>query len=132
MYDTITEDTIAKLVDSFYGRVRGDQMLGPIFAEAIGDDWGPHLNKMKRFWSSVLLATRTYKGNPMMAHLQLPRLTVDHFRRWLQLWNQTVAGICSKELARFDMGRAELIGERLLYAISSYHESLARESVSGT
>jgi hemoglobin len=128
MYDTITEDNIAELVDSFYSRIRDDQLLGPIFADAIGNDWGPHLDKMKRFWSSVVLATRKYKGNPMMAHLQLLRLTEDHFGRWLQLWSETVAGLCSEELARFFIGRAEMIGERLLHAISSYHESVTRES----
>jgi hemoglobin len=123
MYDTITEDSIAELVESFYSRIRDDQSLGPIFAGALGSNWGPHLDKMKRFWSSVVLATRTYKGNPMIAHLQLPRLTEDHFGRWLQLWSETVAGLCSEELARFFIGRAEMIGERLLHAISCYHES---------
>jgi hemoglobin len=88
MYHTVTEDSIAELVDTFYMRIRDDQLLGPIFADAIGADWGPHLSKMKRFWSSVLLASRAYKGNPMIAHLQLPRLTEDHFERWLQLWRE--------------------------------------------
>jgi hemoglobin len=99
MYHSITEDSIAELVDSFYSRIRGDQALGPIFADAIGDDWGPHLDKMRRFWSSVVLATRTYKGNPMMSHLQLPRLTQEDFAQWLQLWTETVA--CDFELSSF-------------------------------
>lgn len=128
MYDTITEESIAALVDGFYSRIGDDPSLGPIFAGVIGADWGPHLTKMKRFWSSVVLATRTYKGNPMMAHLQLPHLTEDHFRRWLQLWSETAAGLYSEELARLFIGRAEMIGERLLHAISGYHESVIREA----
>ncbi len=121
----VNEENIGVLVDAFYTKVRDDLLLGPIFAEAIGDDWGPHLAKMKAFWSSVLLASRTYKGNPMIAHLRLPRLTRDHFDRWLQLWRATAAEVCSEQAASVFIERAEMIGERLLYAISMYHEGAA-------
>jgi len=126
MYSTVTEDCIAELVDTFYGKVREDQLLGPIFAQAIGTDWKPHLDKMKAFWSSVLLASSTYKGNPMIAHLQLPRLTLHHFERWLQLWRESAAGLCSEDVASRFIQRAQTIGERLLYAISTYHEAACR------
>jgi hemoglobin len=122
MYHTVTEDSIAEVVDTFYGRIREDQLLGPIFADAIGTNWGPHLDKMKTFWSSVLLASRVYKGNPMIAHLQLPRLTRHHFERWLQLWRETVAALCSNELASLLIRKAQIIGERLLDAITTYHD----------
>jgi hemoglobin len=45
MYETTTEESIAELVDSFYSRIRSDQLLGPIFADAIGSNWRPHLEK---------------------------------------------------------------------------------------
>lgn len=128
MYHTLTKDSIAGVVDTFYSRIGDDQLLGPIFAQAIGADWEPHLNKMKTFWSSVLLASRAYKGNPMIAHLQLPRLTQDHFERWLQLWRETAAALCSDELASLFIRKGQTIGERLLYAISTYHESALRET----
>jgi hemoglobin len=132
MYNTLTEDSIAEVVDTFYGRIRNDQLLSPIFAGAIGSDWGPHLDKMKTFWSSVLLASRGYKGNPMIAHLQLPRLTRDHFERWLQLWRETVAALCSDEVASLFSRKAQMIGERLLHAITTYHESAVRETAEAT
>ncbi|MDQ2843770.1 MAG: group III truncated hemoglobin [Acidobacteriota bacterium] len=119
----MNEESIAEMVDTFYIKIRDDQLLGPIFADTIGDDWEPHLDKMKRFWSSVLLATRTYKGNPMIAHLQLPRLEQHHFERWLQLWHETAASLCSDDLAFLFVTKARMIGERLLYAISTYHDS---------
>lgn len=128
MYHTVTEDSIAEVVDTFYGRIRDDQLLGPIFAGAIGAEWGPHLDKMKTFWSSVLLASRAYKGNPMIAHLQLPRLTQHHFERWLQLWRETVSALCSDELASLLIRKAQTIGERLLHAITAYHEPAVRET----
>lgn len=60
MHHTVTEHSIAELVDTLYGRIRDDQLLGAIFAGAIGSDWEPHLHKMKTFWPSVLLASRAY------------------------------------------------------------------------
>ncbi|MGH9617712.1 MAG: group III truncated hemoglobin [Acidobacteriaceae bacterium] len=120
----VTEPEIATLVDDFYGKIRIDPLLGPIFASAIGEDWGPHLAKMRAFWSTAMLASRTYKGNPMLVHLNLPRLTRDHFNRWLGLWRQTTAEICSEPVASLFVRKAEMIAERLLDGISAYRDSL--------
>lgn len=129
MYYTVNEDSIAEMVDTFYLAVRRDPLLGPIFAGVIGDLWTPHLLKMKAFWSSVLLASGTYKGNPMIAHLKLPLLTARHFERWLELWRATAAALCSQELAQVFVQRAESIGGNLLSAISQYHSPAIREAV---
>jgi hemoglobin len=115
----LTESEISQLVDSFYGKIREDSLLGPIFASAIGDDWGPHLRKMKAFWATVMLASRTYKGNPMLAHLKLPRLTQGHFNRWLDLWRECTSEICAPAIAALFVSKAEMIAERLLAGISS-------------
>lgn len=134
MYETVNKNSIADMVDTFYAAIRQDQLLGPIFDGVIGDNWTAHLKKMKAFWSSVLLASRTYKGNPMIAHLQLPLLTQIHFERWLQLWGATAAALCSDDVAQVFVERAEMIGARLLYAISQYHDSIVRqpaEAISG-
>ena len=127
MYQTVTEACIADMVATFYAQVRNDQLLGPIFEDAIGSHWETHLLKMNAFWSSVLLASGTYKGNPMLAHLQLPRLTERHFARWLQLWRETATRLCSEAVASLFVRKAEMIGERLLYAISTYHDAVTRQ-----
>jgi hemoglobin len=80
----ITEQEISTLVDRFYAKVRLDPDIGPIF-NAVVDDWPHHLALLKDFWSTVMLTTRRYKGDPMMRHLQLP-LDPDHFERWLALF----------------------------------------------
>ena len=118
----VSESKIAELVDDFYGKIRIDPLIGPIFATAIGEDWGPHLAKMRTFWSSVMLASGTYKGNPMIAHLNLPRLTREHFDCWLALWRQTTAEVCGKSVASLFVQKAEMIGERLLDGISAYRD----------
>jgi hemoglobin len=132
MHESLTEISIGDMVDTFYGRVREDDLLGPVFADAIGSDWEPHLKKMKAFWSSVLLASRTYKGNPMIAHLQLPLLTASHFERWLQLWSETADTLCSSELADVFNQRAQTIGATLLSAISRYRELEKPVSIAGS
>jgi len=119
----ITEKQIAELVDTFYGKVRADQLIGPIFAAAVGEDWDPHLVKMRAFWATVMLASRTYKGNPMMAHLNLPRLTQEHFERWLDLWRQTTSEVCGERAASKFVEKAEMIAERFLQTISLYHDA---------
>lgn len=66
------EHQIKELVNLFYSRVRNDELLGPIFGAAINGNWEEHLIRMTDFWSTVVLASRRYKGNPMAAHLALP------------------------------------------------------------
>jgi hemoglobin len=130
MYQTVNTEGIAELVDAFYAKVRRDPLLGPIFVRAIGDEWDQHLSKMREFWASVLLASKTYKGSPMIAHLQLPRLMQNHFDRWLVLWRETTSELCSPDVASLYVQKAEMIGRRLLHEISGYHESLASRNAS--
>lgn len=125
MSDAVSEEQIAALVDTFYGRVRQDAVLGPVFERVIGDDWEPHLAKMRAFWSSLALGSGRYKGNPMMAHLMLmPRIGAEHFARWLELWRETAAELCPAQAGIF-VTRAEMMAERLLATIDQYHDHLA-------
>lgn len=130
----ITDEQIAALVDRFYGKIRTDGMLGPIFAAAIGEDWTPHLARMKAFWSTVVRGPglgngATYKGNPMVAHLGLPSLTREHFDHWLQLWRETVAEVCGDGADSIFVRKAEMIAERLLDTITLYREAMIEPAV---
>jgi len=82
-------EDIKLLVDSFYGKVRKDDMLGPIFNQRIGDKWPQHLDKMHRFWQTVLLDERTYYGSPFLPHANLP-VEKEHFSQWLKLFFETI------------------------------------------
>ncbi|HEV2185628.1 MAG TPA: group III truncated hemoglobin [Stellaceae bacterium] len=66
---SISEPAIATLVSRFYGKARRDPTIGPLFEHAI-EDWDEHLDKLRDFWSSVMLTSGRYKGNPMAAHLE--------------------------------------------------------------
>jgi hemoglobin len=109
----ITEETIHRLVHAFYVKVRADRELGPIFAHVIGGDWGPHLEKMCAFWSSVMLTSGRYKGNPMTAHMRLKMIRPAHFERWLSLFRATAEELFAPEIARAFTLRAGNIAKSL-------------------
>lgn len=90
MRDIETLGDIRKIVDGFYGKVHDDELLGPIFEETLAGRWDQHLEKMYRFWQTVLLDEgQTYFGNPFIRHAPLP-IFQPHFDRWLQLWAGTL------------------------------------------
>ncbi len=107
---------IARVVDTFYGRVRGDAELGPIF-DALIQDWEPHLARMRSFWASVTLKTGSYQGQPMRAHVALP-VDARHFDRWLALFEDTVAEVCPPAAAELFLLRARNIAESLELGIA--------------
>ncbi len=80
---------IELLVNSFYGKVRNDEMLKNIFNDVIGNNWPQHLEKMYRFWQTVLLEEPAYYGSPFMAHVNLP-VDKQHFDHWIKLFCETV------------------------------------------
>ena len=123
--NAVTEELIESLVDRFYTRVRQDDVLGPVFAKSIGNDWEPHLQKMCAFWSSLMLASGRYKGNPMVKHLLLPRIGPAHFERWLGIWKQTTAELFPPEVAAVFVSKAESMAERLLVTIDNHYASIA-------
>jgi hemoglobin len=87
--DIATMEDIRLLVDTFYGKIRVDLLLGGIFNGVIKDRWPEHLEKMYRFWQTVLLGEHTYYGSPFPPHAQLP-VEQKHFDAWLKLWYETI------------------------------------------
>lgn len=113
VHPSIDEGTIKTLVHCFYAKIREDAELGPIFARVIGQDWDAHLVKMCDFWSSVMLMTGHYKGNPMVAHIRLKMVRPEHFERWLALFCLTAEEIYPSEIAILFVKRAENIARSL-------------------
>lgn len=91
----IDEALIRRIVFTFYARVRTDPELGPVFERAIGDDWGPHLEKMCDFWSSITLRSGRYSGSPAIAHMRHKTIRPEHFDIWLGLWVRTVSELAT-------------------------------------
>ena len=120
MQQQISEQEISELVDRFYTKVRQDEEIGPIF-NAVIDDWPYHLALLKNFWSTVLNTTGRYKGDPMMKHLQLS-LDPSHFRRWLELFEQTAQETMQPDHAEIVVAKAERIAENFQAGIA-YHQT---------
>lgn len=119
----IDEPMIRTLVHTFYGRVRKDPLLGPVFNGAI-DDWDEHLDKLCAFWSSVTLMTGRYKGTPMQVHAGLPGIAGHHFERWLALFCDTARTHCPPEAAALFVDRAERIAQSLQMGIALHRGEL--------
>ncbi|WP_259782526.1 group III truncated hemoglobin [Aestuariispira ectoiniformans] len=115
----INDHSIKRLVDHFYGKVIEDDLLGPVFRNAIGeslDDWGDHLATMYRFWSSVMLTTGRYKGNPVKAHMELVDQVEPHFfEHWLTLWTEASEEVFVPDLAIAFQKKAKSIAQSLSF-----------------
>jgi hemoglobin len=80
---------IQYLVNAFYTKVQQGELLAPIFNNVIKDDWPKNLEKMYRFWETLLVVKHTYYGAPFPPHSNLP-IGHAHFERWLTLFTETI------------------------------------------
>jgi hemoglobin len=109
----IDEAGLARLIPAFYARVREDAELGPVFNDAV-HDWPEHLEKLTAFWSSVMLTSGRYKGQPMPAHMKhVDRITPALFDRWLAIWARTTDELMPPEAAAALQAKAARISESL-------------------
>ena len=113
----IDEAGLERLVHAFYARVREDALLGPIFNRAIAD-WPEHLAKLHAFWSSVMLTSGRYKGQPVPAHQKhRESITPELFDRWLALWGRTARELMTPAAAQALEAKAARIAESLQLAM---------------
>jgi hemoglobin len=115
--DRISEDGIRALVDEFYTKVRADPVLAPIFERAIAGEWVSHLATMHDFWSSVMLTSGRYKGNPVAVHLQIEGVEPQLFARWLELFDETCIELFDDKVAGVFRAKAVRIAQSLKLAL---------------
>lgn len=115
----IDESFVSDLVDRFYGRVQQDAELGPIFDARVAD-WPTHLDRMKRFWRSVLFSSGEFFGNPMIKHAMIPNVDRALFDRWLMLFGETLDELGDAEAREHVHSRARMIASSLLNGIAMY------------
>ncbi len=99
---------IKLLVNTFYDKIRSDELLKDIFNNKIEGRWPEHLEKMYRFWQTVLLEEHTYHGSPFIPHAKLP-VELEHFERWIGIFYSTVDELFVGEKAE----RAKWQGQRM-------------------
>lgn len=123
--DITSINDIKVLVDTFYAKIRIDGLLGGIFNGIIRDRWPEHLEKMYRFWQTVLLGEHTYYGSPFPPHAQLP-IEQQHFDTWLKLWHETLDEHFTGAKAEEAKWRGDKMAAMFLSKISYYrnHSSI--------
>jgi hemoglobin len=115
---------IDHIVETFYGKIQRDDLLGPIFDARIAD-WPAHLARMKAFWRSVLHNSGEFAGNPMLKHLVIPGIELRHFSHWLDLFYETLRDAePTCEATALVGGRARMIADSLLTGISMQRDGL--------
>lgn len=119
---------VKKLVDAFYGKVREDEVLKDIFNNIIQDRWPEHLEKMYRFWQTILLQQHTYLGSPFLPHARLP-IERQHFEQWMKLFTQTVDELFEGDKAEEAKWRAGKMAEMFLYKIEYYRNNPSKKVV---
>lgn len=122
MEDIKNLDDIKLIVDTFYGKVREDDLIGQIFEDRLIGRWPEHLEKMYRFWQTVLLEERTYKGAPFPPHMRLP-VEEEHFNRWVSLFDETVDSFFEGEIADRAKWQGERMADMFLKKITYFREN---------
>lgn len=108
--DINTESDIKILIHAFYTKVRADGLLAPVFNKIIKEeDWEEHLDTMCKFWSTMVLYTRTYNADPMTKHLPL-QIENEHFIKWISLFQETVDELFMGKVANDAKETADNIG----------------------
>ncbi len=112
-------EDIRRLVNTFYGKIREDNLLKDIFNTRIQDKWDEHLEKMYRFWQTVLLEEHTYNGSPFLPHARLP-VEKEHFDQWLLLFGQAMDELFTGPKAERAKWQANRMAEMFQYKINYY------------
>ncbi|MBD8389620.1 group III truncated hemoglobin [Dysgonomonas sp. BGC7] len=119
-------DDIKKIVNIFYGRVRKDDLIGPIFNNVIQNHWNEHLEKLYLFWQSRLFGDPVYDGFPFPPHAQLP-INKEHFDRWLSLFTETVDTLFIGPIANEAKNRAYKIADVFQDKLAYIHNKSNRK-----
>ncbi|WP_273565539.1 group III truncated hemoglobin [Maribacter halichondriae] len=109
------------LVETFYGKIRQHEILGPIF-NGIISDWDSHLTLLTDFWETQLFLKRKYHGNPVTVHQEVDdkmnhTITPEHFGLWLNLWFATIDELFEGETAWIAKNRAQKMSTMLFMQI---------------
>lgn len=126
--DIFTLDDVKNLVNTFYGKVRQDELLARIFQERIQNRWPEHLEKMYRFWQTLLLEEHTYFGAPFPPHANMP-VEHQHFERWLTLFQQTVDELFAGEKAEEAKWRGRKMAQMFEWKIAQFRPYMPEQNL---
>jgi hemoglobin len=124
--DIVAIEDIKLMVDSFYGKIQEDAILSFIFNDRIRDRWSEHLEKMYKFWQTVLLDEHTYFGAPFPPHATLD-INYTHYERWVQLFNETIDHLFIGDKAQEAKWRGQKMAQIFLARTANYKIQVTAE-----
>tara|TARA_R110002167_G_scaffold61543_3_gene173622 strand:+ start:1456 stop:1845 length:390 start_codon:yes stop_codon:yes gene_type:complete len=115
------------LVETFYGKIRIDAILGPIFNNIISD-WEAHYEVLTDFWETQLFLKRKYHGNPITVHQAVDdamnhSITSEHFGLWLNVWFATIDELFQGDTAWIAKNRAQKMSTMLFMKIYEHRQA---------
>lgn len=113
-----TREDIELLVNTFYDKIKKDDVIGFFFNEIAKVNWNEHLPKMYQFWETLLFGQVSYKGNPMAAHFpinEIKAMEKHHFEHWLKVWTATVEELFTGTKAEMAIYKAQNISQLMAY-----------------
>ncbi len=113
MKDIETRADLEFLLTEFYKVATVDKEIGHHFAEL---DLVAHLPIIVDFWEKILFGKPVYFGNPLLIHQKLNEifpLEPKHFRRWLEIFRQTIDRLFAGETTENAKLRADVIAHSL-------------------
>jgi hemoglobin len=131
MNDILDREDLDMLISTFYGQIRKDSLLGPVFNLLIKEaSWPDHLIRMVDFWECNLFFRPTFKGNPLKIHQKVDedyhfQTHEPHYKRWTELWCETVDRLFRGERAELAKIRAIKMGKVLLSKVMEAKPSTA-------
>ncbi|MEO7673901.1 MAG: group III truncated hemoglobin [Pyrinomonadaceae bacterium] len=117
-------EDIDKLMLAFYKRAIADDLIGFIFTDVAKLDLEHHLPIIGDFWETLLFRSGDYSRhgrNPLQVHGALSQKTPllpAHFKRWLEIFTETVDQHFAGETTEFIKLRAGAIATRMLEFVS--------------
>ncbi len=125
--DIKNREDVSLLVNTFYVKIRKDNILGPIFNSII-TDWDSHLTLLTDFWETQLFLKRKYYGNPVTAHQEVDdkmnhSITSEHFGLWLNLWFETLDELFEGDVSWIAKNRAQKMSTMLFMEIFKHRKN---------
>ncbi len=124
--DIKDRDDIQLLIDTFYSKVRTDELIGTFFTDVVSINWETHMPKMYDFWEGILFGVGKYRGNPITAHIDLDKkkaLNPAHFTRWKKLFFETIDALFKGQRATLIKDRVTTMEQLMLYKIKMSREN---------
>lgn len=116
----LSKEQLKELVIEFYDQVKADDLLGPIFNDVAKVDWEHHIPLLTGFWCNIMLGTNDYRGGAYGKHValsQIATVTMQHFERWLMLFEKVAQAKLPEPDAKLIVERANMIARSLQFGM---------------